>query len=82
MAFIKMSDFGNIIDSVLKPKRIRGFRGLPDLGDFGMRSEMSPLANRPLVTFNPTLPQMPTMPGMGANRKKYTSPVYKNIKIG
>jgi len=81
MAFIKMSDFGNIIDNVLKPKRIRGFRGLPDLSDFGIRSEMSPLANRPIVTFNAKLPAMTTMPGMGANRKKFTSPVYKNIKI-
>ena len=81
MAFIKMSDFGNIIDNVLKPKRIRGFRGLPDLSDFGIRSEMSPLGSRAIVQFTPKLPQMPTMPGMGANRKKYTSPVYKNIKI-
>jgi len=81
MAFIKMSDFGNIIDNVLKPKRIRGFRGLPNMGDFGIRSEMSPLSNRPLVTFNPKMPTMTAMPGMGANRKKYTSPVYKNRKI-
>jgi hypothetical protein len=76
----RMSGFSEVIDKSLKPQNIRGFRGLPSLGQFGFRSEFGIRGSRPLVQFNPTMPKMPSMPKpYGGNRNPYRSPVDRRM---